>query len=56
MSDITMCTSNDCPKRENCYRAMAKPSESQSWCNFEYHCNENSGFCEFIAVKHLIEP
>ena len=53
MSDITMCASENCPKREKCYRAMAKASEYQSWSNFEYTCNENSGFDDFIAVKHF---
>ena len=48
--DITMCASEACTERERCYRAMAKPSEYQSWSNFEYTCNENSGFEDFI--KH----
>ena len=53
MSDITMCASENCPEREKCYRAMAKASEYQSWGNFEYTCNENSGFDDFIPVKHF---
>ena len=55
MSDITMCASENCPEREKCYRAMAKASEYQSWSNFEYTCNENSGFENFISVKHFDE-
>ena len=51
--DITMCSSETCSEREKCYRAMAKPSEYQSWSNFEYTCNENSGFEDFISVKHF---
>lgn len=27
MPDITMCSGNDCPLKENCYRYKAKPSE-----------------------------
>ena len=46
--DITMCVSEACTERERCYRAMAKSSEYQSWSNFEYTCNENSGFEDFI--------
>lgn len=46
--DITMCASEACTERKRCYRAMAKPSEYQSWSNFEYTCNENSGFEDFI--------
>ena len=34
--------------KEKCYRAKAKASEYQSWSNFEYVCNENNGFEEFI--------
>ena len=43
-----MCASEACTERERCYRAMAKPSEYQSLSNFEYTCNENSGFEDFI--------
>ena len=53
--DITMCSSETCSERERCYRAMAKPSEYQSLSNFEYTCNENSGFEDFIPVKHFDE-
>ena len=48
VSDITMCSSENCPYREECYRVRAKPSKYQSWSNFEYTCNENSGFEDFI--------
>ena len=53
IADITMCSSEVCPMREECYRVRAKPSEYQSWSNFEYRCNEKSGFCDFIPVKHF---
>ena len=48
IDDITMCTSINCPERDDCYRVQAKPSVMQSWSNFEYRCNEDSGFCDFI--------
>ena len=48
IADITMCTSENCEMREKCYRVRAKPSEYQSWSNFEYTCNEDSGFEDFI--------
>ena len=48
MPDITMCTSSKCPERKNCYRSTAKPGELQSWSNFEYTCNEDNGFTDFI--------
>ena len=46
--DITMCASENCPYRDECYRVRAKPNILQSWSNFEYTCNENSGFEDFI--------
>lgn len=51
MPDITMCASENCPEREECYRTQAKPSKLQSWSNFEYTCNEESGFCDFIKMN-----
>lgn len=50
MPDISMCLSENCPIKDSCYRAQAKPSAYQSWCDFEYSCNEDSGFCEYIKV------
>ena len=52
MSDITMCTSENCKYINKCYRARAKPEKHQSWSNFEYTCNENSGFEDFIPLEH----
>ena len=52
MADITMCVSIDCPMRETCYRAKAKPNPlRQSYSNFEYTCNENSGFDDYIRME-----
>ena len=48
IAGITMCTSESCPYRDKCYRTQAKSIEYQSWSNFEYTCNENSGFEDFI--------
>ena len=53
MPDITMCTSENCPYRDKCYRTRAEPSKYQSWSNFEYICNEDSGFEDFILVKNI---
>lgn len=38
MPDITMCRSNDCPKRSHCYRAQAKPDKLQSYSDFSAEC------------------
>lgn len=38
MPDITMCTSQSCQNREQCYRAMAKPDKYQSYADFTKLC------------------
>lgn len=50
MAGITMCSSINCPVREICYRSRAETGEIQSWSNFEYVCNENNGFADFIPI------
>lgn len=55
IADITMCISENCEMREKCYRVRAKPEKYQSWSNFEYTCNEDSGFEDFMPVKHFSE-
>ena len=51
MADITMCSTNNCPIKNDCNRTRATASEHQSWSNFEYTCNENNGYPDFILVK-----
>jgi hypothetical protein len=47
--DITKCTSEHCVYRLSCARQSdGTESEYQSWSNFEYVCNEDSGFPDFI--------
>lgn len=49
MADITKCSSQFCPLRLRCYRQLAKSNEQyQSYSNFEYTCNENAGFPDYI--------
>lgn len=37
MPDITMCNNKECPKKEVCYRYMAKPSEyRQAYATFDW--------------------
>lgn len=38
MPDISMCFGKHCPKREECYRAIAKPDKIQSYGDFEIDC------------------
>jgi len=35
MSDISMCANQECKMRDTCYRANARISEWQSWCDFK---------------------
>lgn len=51
MADITKCSSLNCPMKKTCYRQMAKSDTLQSWANFEYTCNEGSGFDYFILAE-----
>ena len=48
---MTMCTSTECPMRKDCYRAYSGSEDQQDYFNFEYTCNENSGFSDFISAK-----
>lgn len=46
-------SSEHCPMKDKCYRVSAKPNKfAQSWSNFEYTCNDNSGFNKYISQKH----
>ena len=35
MPDIAMCSNDDCPLADKCYRHEAEPSDWQSYANFE---------------------
>lgn len=46
MPDISMCTQTLCPNAESCYRIKAKPSEWQSYSQFEYTIGADGVICE----------
>ena len=49
--DMTLCTSNTCPEKDYCYRRRAKPNpNTQRYYNFEYTCNKESSFRDFIRI------
>lgn len=48
---MTACTSTECPMKKECYRANSNTNEHQDCFNYEYGCNENSGFEDFVSVK-----
>jgi hypothetical protein len=43
--DIAMCSGTDCPKRETCYRATAKPSPH--WQSYMHPPRLPDGTCEY---------
>ncbi len=51
MADITMCAGVSCPKKEECYRYKATPSNWQSYfCNVPY--DQETRECEmFLAME-----
>lgn len=46
MADISMCTNEDCPLSEGCYRQQAMPNVSwQSYAMFSYTESDNGVYC-----------
>lgn len=59
MPDITLCTNKDCPIKSECYRAVAKPNQQQSYTTFEPTYTKvgkkvkiNCQFFMFVKPKH----
>jgi hypothetical protein len=52
MPDICMCKNEKCPKKEECYRYMAKPSEWQSYIEFKNICNEENNYQWFWQMEN----
>jgi len=53
MSDITKCTSVDCPYKTSCLRQLDETNpQYQSWFDFSWQCNFDSGFQDYIRVIH----
>jgi hypothetical protein len=50
MPDISMCNNQDCPKKETCYRFIAKPNIHQSYTKFEFNGN-----CMYYLKSSLIK-
>ena len=45
MSDITMCSSENCVMKEDCKRHTATVNKQwQSWCDFSVNCNESNDY------------
>ena len=48
---MTMCTSTECPMRKECYRADFDGNKFKDRFNYEYTCNELSGFNDFVYSR-----
>lgn len=55
MPDITMCTQTLCPNASTCYRVQAKPSDYQSYSQFEYTVSPNGVECEHYWPMYKTE-
>lgn len=51
---LIKCNPNGCDVKKKCYRYCKKPSINTQYMNFEYTCNENSGFEMFIPIPKRI--
>lgn len=47
-NDITMCMTENCPKKDECYRQTAKPDRFQSYSLFGPVCCDNNSFAYFM--------
>lgn len=53
--DITMCQTENCDRRDSCYRYRAIPNKIQSYSNFEDICKaeEYSQFLEILPEDRI---
>lgn len=52
LRSMTMCTSTECPMRKECYRSDFDSNQCKERFNYEYTCNETSGFNDFVYCKY----
>jgi hypothetical protein len=49
MPDISMCSNDTCPLKDNCYRHTATPNEyRQSYAKFEWEVIDIIAYCEYF--------
>lgn len=48
MPDMTMCLNNECPRREDCYRFIAKPEPALQ----SYGAFQNDEYCFWEATPY----
>ena len=53
MPDITMCRNEECNRRNECYRFVAKPSLRQSYCLFPEQGDECKYFVKIEAGDEI---
>ena len=53
MEKIMKCTSRNCPEKKICYRHNIEDKKSNGCQNYEYTCNEDSGFDSYIKDNEI---
>jgi len=48
MADITLCTNEKCPNRQNCLRAILESGFRQSWAYFEFEADDEGNFVHCV--------
>lgn len=48
---MTTCTSIKCPVKEVCCRAISDNDSCQTRFNYEYTCNDYTGFPDYVSIK-----
>lgn len=48
---MTTCTSIKCPVKEVCYRSISDNDNCQARFNYEYTCNDYTGFPDYVSIK-----
>lgn len=48
---MTTCTSIKCPVKEVCCRAISDNDNCQARFNYEYTCNDYTGFPDYVSIK-----
>lgn len=51
MTNITICCNGNCPMRNLCLRAVLSSNTVQSYYDFGYTCNIDTGFEDYIPFK-----
>lgn len=54
MPDITICMTETCPNKEECYRYMAVADQLQSYADFTKECNTTTDKKYYLPMEDKI--